>query len=92
MAARHLIGRRVKITPWEDLRNYMPGGDTGLITDACINGNETELTVEIPGFLRSFVFWLSEVELLPVQGEESGFFSHLHPAGLGGGFAVESGV
>jgi hypothetical protein len=80
MTPNRLLGRHVKVTLWEDLVDLLPGGPEGFITQVAGDGDDVELTVQLPGFRMSFLFFLGEVDLLPSNYTEVAFFTATHPA------------
>lgn len=60
-----LVGRRVKVTLWDDLAEIMPGGSVGHIKKVSGDGDDAELTVQFLGLNNHYIFTLRDVELLP---------------------------
>ena len=91
MTPHVLVGQHVKVALWDDLADLMPGGPVGLITQVKGDGDDVELTVQLRGFRRTFLFSPREVELLPSDSTEAPLFTaaplarqevkiHLHPS------------
>jgi hypothetical protein len=71
MTPQELLGRRVKVLAWNDLRPVLPAEPCGTVTHVADFGAvDVELTVRVEGLARPFLFGLDEVELLnyPVEG------------------------
>jgi hypothetical protein len=66
MMPHALLGRRVKVLAWDDLRDVLPKDQSGTITHVTDFGDGgVEVTVRIAGMARTYVFGLDEVEILP---------------------------
>jgi hypothetical protein len=66
MTPHDLVGQRVKVLAWDDLRDVLPTGPSGTVTHvADFGAGGVEVTVRVAGFDRSYVFGLDEVEVLP---------------------------
>ena len=69
MTQHELLGQRVKVVAWDDLRDVLPSGASGTVTHVADLGTDgIELTVQVEGLARSFLFGLDEVEVLPRPG------------------------
>jgi hypothetical protein len=65
MAPHNLVGQRVKVLAWDDLRDILPADPTGIITHVGDSGpGGVELTVRVAGLSRSFIFGLDDVKVL----------------------------
>ncbi|MBV8267586.1 MAG: hypothetical protein JO252_14775 [Planctomycetaceae bacterium] len=80
MTPQVLVGQHVKVALWDDLADLMPGGSVGLITQVKGDGDDVELTVQLRGFRRTFIFSPREVELLPSDYIEAALFTATPPA------------
>ena len=68
MTPHDLVGRRVKVLAWDDLRDVLPTDPSGTITrGADLGAGDVEVTVRVEGRTGSFVFGLDEVQALPCQ-------------------------
>lgn len=66
MAPHALVGRMVNVLTWDDLRDVLPDGPTGLVTHVAEGDDgDVEITVRINGLSRNYVFDLTDVEVLP---------------------------
>lgn len=66
MTPHDLVGRRVKVLSWDDLRDILPADPNGTVTHVVEFGaGDMDLTVRIEGLTRDFVFGLDEVQVLP---------------------------
>ena len=73
MTQHELLGQRVKVVAWDDLRDVLPSGASGTVTHVADLGTDgIELTVQVEGLARSFLFGLDEVEVLPFPGYSAG--------------------
>lgn len=69
MAPYNLVGQRVRVLAWDDLRDVLPAEPRGTVTRVVDFGAEgVELTVRIEGMVRSFLFGLDEVEVVSHPG------------------------
>jgi hypothetical protein len=72
MTPRTLVGRKVRVAVWDDLKDVMPTEPVGTITHVANGDGDVELTVRLDGFRMAFYFGLDEVELIE-EDLSSGF-------------------
>lgn len=83
MTPNTLVGRRVKVTLWDDLADLMPGGSVGLVKEVTGDGDDAELTVQFLGLRKLYIFTLNNVELMPSDYFEAVLFTAMHPTQQG---------
>ena len=68
MTPHALLGRRVKVLAWDDLRDVLPTDPSGTITrGADLGAGDVEVTVRVEERTGSLVFGQDEVQALPGQ-------------------------
>jgi hypothetical protein len=66
MTPHELLGHRVKVLAWEDLRDVLPTDPSGTVTHvADFGAGDVEVTVRVEGLGKDYTFGLDEVEILP---------------------------
>ncbi len=68
MTPHTLIGRQVKVLAWDDLRDLFPTDPKGTITHVVDLGEgDFEVTVQVEGLAKNYLFGLDEVQILPFR-------------------------